>query len=299
MYQLIKTNVTKFLPLAVLYLLIMVSFLGNSDYESLIVLIAAIPLAIYIFTEDNKLKKYLQYLLNLFIAGIIVYWVTGTSGLFNGWVYGYYTPSLSSFSYFFTGRYGETGWLVFTNSALFTVDLKILFYIGIIFLALKTNHVGDEKFSLLTHSSVKYIKDKLSTLFKSRAMRFIVLSYAYLLMLIFVVAVILPFVDSSSSFNLDYLETVLWMLPLLFTALYILLYKKRWIVIPAKIIFFIILVIAILDRLYVILISGLDLVTVIPLLVSLIVLTWPLAHLYRDNIKKWFKFQKKGLINNS
>lgn len=68
---------------------------------------------------------------------------------------------------------------------------------------------------------------------------------------------------------------------------------------PAKILFLIILVIAVIDRFYVILVSGLDLATIIPLLISLIVLTWPLAHLYRGNIKTWFKFQKNSLINNS
>lgn len=287
MNQLIKTNVTKFLPLVILYLLIMVMFLGESSYEAMITITAAIPLVVYIFNKDVKVAVVLKCLLYIFSAALIFY------------LYNLIMIDTNWFYFCQRNYYAESTWGILKWNNFFVNDLKYLIYLGVIFLAIKTNHVGDEKFRLFINNSVKYINNKLITLSKSRAMRFIVLSYAYLLILIFVVAIILPFVDPGSSFNRDYLETVIWMIPLLLTALYILLYKKRWIVLPAKILFFIILVIAIVDRLYVIYISGLDLATIIPLLVSLVVLTWPLAHLYRSNIKTWFKPQKKGLINNS
>lgn len=287
MNQLIKTSVTKLFPLAVLYLLIMVMFLGESSYEAMITITAAIPLVIYIFNKDVKVATVLKGLLYIFSAGLIVY------------LYNLLLIDTNWFYFCQRNYYAESTWGILKWNNFFINDLKYLIYLGVIFLAIKTNHVGDEKFSLFVNNLVKSVKNKLNTLFKSRAMQFIILSYAYLLMLIFVAAIILPFVDSGSSFNLDYLETVIWMIPLLFTALYILLYKKRWIVLPAKIIFLIILAIAIIDRVYVIYISGLDLATIIPLLVSLVVLTWPLAHLYRSNIKTWFKSQKKGFINNN
>lgn len=134
----INNFVKKILPLSILYFLLLVTFLGNSDYESLIVLIAAIPLIIYIFTSNPKLKKYLQYVLYLFIAGIVIYWITSSYGVLNGVLYGYF--GLGGFSCFFTGCHGETGWNLFTQSALFTVDFKILFYLAVIFLSIKNNN---------------------------------------------------------------------------------------------------------------------------------------------------------------
>lgn len=134
----VNNFVKKILPLAILYFLLLVTFLGNSDYESLIVLVAAIPLIIYIFTNNADLKKYLQYVLYLFIAGIVVYWITSSYGVLNSVLYGYF--GLGGFSCFFTGCHGETGWNLFTQSALFTVDLKILFYLAIIFLSIKNKN---------------------------------------------------------------------------------------------------------------------------------------------------------------
>jgi len=130
-----KDLIYKILPLAIIYLLFIITFLNNSDYESLIVVLTTIPLIIYIFTNNSKLKNYLKYLLYFFIVGIIIYWITSSSGVLNGVLYGYF--GLSGSSCIFTGCDGRTGWEIFTQSALFTVDLKILFYIGIIFLALK------------------------------------------------------------------------------------------------------------------------------------------------------------------
>ena len=135
MQEFSKRIFIKILPLIILYLLFIITFLNNSDYESLIVSLAIIPLIIFIFTNNSKLKKYLKYLLYLFIAGIIIYWITSSSGVLNGLLYGYF--GLSGSSCLFTGCNGQTGWEIFTQSALFTVDLKILFYIGVIFLALK------------------------------------------------------------------------------------------------------------------------------------------------------------------
>lgn len=131
----VKSFIFKIIPLAVLYLLAIINFLGSSNYEALVVSLAALPLVIYIFNNDSVLKKYLQYLLYLMIIGIIFYWTRDSYGWIGSLFSGYF--SFSGFSCFFTGCYSETGWNVFTQSALFTVDLKILFYIGIIFLALK------------------------------------------------------------------------------------------------------------------------------------------------------------------
>ena len=138
MLKLSKTTIYKLLPLVILYLLLMISFLGRSDYEYLIVLMAAIPLIAYIFTEDNKLKKYLQYVLYLFTAGIIAYWVFWSYG----WVWSIFHGdfTLSGLSCFYKGCYGETGWNLFIQSGLFQGDLKVLFYLGIIYLAIKNKN---------------------------------------------------------------------------------------------------------------------------------------------------------------
>jgi len=137
MFKLSKATIYKILPLVILYLLFIISFLGNSDYKSIIILTAAIPLVIYIFTEDDKLKKYLQYLLYIFIAGIIVYWILESSW-FMGIYYGF--PVFSGFSCFFTGCYGETGWDIFIQSSLFQIDFMVLFYIGVIYLTIKNKN---------------------------------------------------------------------------------------------------------------------------------------------------------------
>lgn len=138
MFKLSKATIYKILPLAVLYLLFLISFLGNSDYELLIVLIATIPLIAYIFTEDGKLKKYIQYVLYLFVAGIIAYWIFGSYGYIWSIFNGYFTFSWPSC--FFTGCYGESGWNLFIQSGLFQGDLKVLFYLGIIYLAIKNKN---------------------------------------------------------------------------------------------------------------------------------------------------------------
>lgn len=128
----------KILPLAILYLLFIISFLRNSDYELLIVLIAAIPLIAYIFTEDSKLKKYLQYVLYLFIIGIVIYWIFGSYGWVWSLFHGYF--SFPGSTCYFTGCYGETGWNIFIQSGFFLGDLKVLFYLGIIYLAIKNKN---------------------------------------------------------------------------------------------------------------------------------------------------------------
>jgi len=138
MFKLSKATFYKLLPLAILYLLLIISFFGNSDYELLIVLIAAIPLIAYIFTEDGKLKKYLQYVLYLFVVGIIAYWIFGSYGYIWSIFHGYF--SFSWPSCFFTGCYGETGWNVFIQSGVFQGDLKVLFYLGVIYLAIKNKN---------------------------------------------------------------------------------------------------------------------------------------------------------------
>ena len=138
MLKLSKATIHKLLPLAILYLLLIISFLENSDYELLIVLIAAVPLIVYIFTEDNKLKKYLQYVLYLFVAGIVTYWIFGSYGWVWSIFHGYF--SLPWSSCFVTGCYGETGWNVFIQSGIFQGDLKVLFYLGIIYLAIKNKN---------------------------------------------------------------------------------------------------------------------------------------------------------------
>lgn len=138
MLKLSKSTIYKFLPLAIIYLLLIISFLGNSNYELLIVLIAALPLIAYIFTEDSKLKKYLQYVLYFFVAGIIAYWIFGSYGWVWSLFHGYF--SLPGSRCFFTGCYGETGWNIFIQSGLFQGDLKVLFYLGIIYLVIKNKN---------------------------------------------------------------------------------------------------------------------------------------------------------------
>lgn len=138
MLKLSKATIYKLLPLAILYLLLIISFLGRSDYEYLIVLIAAIPLIAFIFTEDSKIKKYLQYVLYFFVAGIVAYWVFGSYGLIWGMFNGYF--SFPWQSCFFDGCYGENTWDIFIQSGIFQVDLKILFYLGIIYLAIKNKN---------------------------------------------------------------------------------------------------------------------------------------------------------------
>jgi hypothetical protein len=134
--QEIKKFIFRFLPLIALYLLAIINFLNKSDYEALIVSILAIFLIVHIFNSNDIYKKYLKYLLYLLIIGIIFYWIEYSYGLawslFNGYLNSY------DFSCFFTDCYGETGWTLFTQSSLLNIDLKILFYIGVIYLAIKT-----------------------------------------------------------------------------------------------------------------------------------------------------------------
>jgi hypothetical protein len=133
-----KSLVIKLLPLIILYLLFIISFLGNSDYKSIIILTAVIPLAIYILTENSKLKRYLQYLLYFFIAGLVTYWVFGSYGLIWGMFNGYFPFPWQSC--FFDGCYGENTWNMFIQSGLFQVDLMISLYLGIIYLAIKNKN---------------------------------------------------------------------------------------------------------------------------------------------------------------
>lgn len=138
MFKLFKNTIYKILPLVILYLLLIISFLGNGDYKSIIILTAVIPLSLYIFTEDNKLKKNVQYLLYFIATGIVIYWVFGSYGLVWSLFHGYFT--FSGFSCFFTGCYGETGWNIFIQSGLFQGDLMSLFYLGVIYLAIKNKN---------------------------------------------------------------------------------------------------------------------------------------------------------------
>ncbi len=138
MNKLSKATIYKILPLAILYLLFIISFLGNSDYKSIIILTAAVPLAIYIFAEDSKLKRYLQYVLYLFVAGLVIYWIFGSYGWVWSLFHGYF--SLPGSRCFFTGCYGETGWNIFIQSGLFQGDFMVLFYLGVIYLAIKNKN---------------------------------------------------------------------------------------------------------------------------------------------------------------
>jgi len=138
MFKVSKKTIYNFLPLTILYLMFLISFLENGNYELLIVLIATIPLIAYIFTENSKFKKYLQYVLYLFFIGIIFYWIFGSYGWMWSLFHGYF--SFSGFSCYFTGCYGQTGWNIFIQSGLFQVDLKVVFYLGVIYLAIKNKN---------------------------------------------------------------------------------------------------------------------------------------------------------------
>lgn len=68
----IKTIISKFLPLVILYMLIMVMFLENNDYESIITITLSIPLVIYIFNKDPKVEFILRRILYVLTVGLVV-----------------------------------------------------------------------------------------------------------------------------------------------------------------------------------------------------------------------------------
>jgi hypothetical protein len=115
-----------------------INFLGNSNYEALIASLAALPLIVYIFNNDSIVKKYLQYVLYFIVAGLVIYWIFASYGIVWSIFHGYF--SFSGFSCFFNGCYGETGSDLFLQSGIFLGDFKVLFYLGIIFLAIKNKN---------------------------------------------------------------------------------------------------------------------------------------------------------------
>lgn len=125
MTNLIKATISKFLPLVILYLLFIATFLGNSDYEAIITLTAAIPLAVYIFNKDSKVERVLRYILYVFAAGLIIY------------IINLFLIDYNWFLFCQRNYYAESIWGIFKWNNFFIYDLKYLVYIGVIFLVLK------------------------------------------------------------------------------------------------------------------------------------------------------------------
>ena len=101
------------------------TFLGNGDYETIIILTASIPFIVYIFNKDQKIEKILRYVLYLFIIGLIIYLID------------LFTVSYSWFFFSLRNYDNATVWGVLKWNWFFIYNLKYLIYIGIIFLAIK------------------------------------------------------------------------------------------------------------------------------------------------------------------
>ncbi|MEI7424820.1 MAG: hypothetical protein WCK10_01730 [Candidatus Staskawiczbacteria bacterium] len=122
----IKEIIFKILPLIVLYILFIVMFLANSDYEYIITLTAAIPFVVYIFNKDPKIELILRRVLYAFVAGLVVYIISRCIMDYN-W-----------FLFCQRNYYAESAWGIFKWNKFFIYDLKYLIYIGIIFLAVRS-----------------------------------------------------------------------------------------------------------------------------------------------------------------
>jgi len=115
----------KVLPLIIIYLLFIATFLGESNYEAIIALTASIPLIFYVFNKDLKIEKILLYILYVFAVALFIYFITLIINDYH-W-----------FSFCLRNYYNETIWSTFKWNQFFIYDLKYLIYIGVIFLAIK------------------------------------------------------------------------------------------------------------------------------------------------------------------
>lgn len=125
MDKITKEIILKFLPLAILYLLIMVMFLAKSEFEFIITLTASIPFTIYILNTNSKIEKILRYILYVFGLGLSIYLITLLQGDYR-W-----------FLFCLRKYFNETVWSTLKWNQFFVYDLKYLIYIGIIVLAIK------------------------------------------------------------------------------------------------------------------------------------------------------------------
>lgn len=113
----------------------------------------------------------------------------------------------------------------------------------------------------------------------SRLKRLIILAFAYFA----IICNLFLFWEEITSGDIM-LEFLLSPLLITFFAIYIILYKKRWIIAPAKIIFFsLFLINLILSFQY--FYDYIDLILFLPSLL-------PLILLYKNNLKNWFIFLK-------
>lgn len=115
------------------------TFLGNGDYETIIILTASIPFIVYIFNKDPKIEKILRYVLYLFIIGLIIYLID------------LFTVSYSWFSFCLRNYENATVWNALKWNWFFIYNLKYLIYIGILFLAVKN------KKNIITNDDVRKI----------------------------------------------------------------------------------------------------------------------------------------------
>jgi|GEM_PF-2054591 len=126
----IKAKITKLSPLIIVYFLFLIKFISNLDYEAVIVLIALIPLIVYIFNKDPKIERILRYFLYLSVAGLAVY------------IYDLFLMAQHWF-FFCIRNYADgdysiaTIWSFLKSVQFYIYDLKYLIYVGIIFLAIK------------------------------------------------------------------------------------------------------------------------------------------------------------------
>ncbi len=139
----LKKFILQVFPLIAIYILIILMSLQNGNYELTAVLLISIPLTFYAFADNNKLKKYLEFVLNLSVIGILLYWVKFSYG----WLYSIFSP-YSSYPWnicFSVGCDGMTGWELITQATLFIIDLRILLYVAIIYLLIKNKNRTNKK----------------------------------------------------------------------------------------------------------------------------------------------------------
>lgn len=120
-----KTIIFKFLPLVILYLVVMAMFLGNSNYESILTITLSIPLVIYIFNKNPKVEFVLRWILYIVAIGLVLYLVN------------LFLMDYRFFSFMKRTAYNENTVSIFKWNQYFYYHFQYLVYIGIIFLAVR------------------------------------------------------------------------------------------------------------------------------------------------------------------
>jgi len=121
-----KKQLTKLIPLILLYLSTMALLLMGSNYELIITITASVPLIVYMFNKNTKIDRILKYILYIFVATLLVYLINRLI-----WDYRWLQASQDIFHF-------ESEWSALRWNQFFIYDLKYLIYIGIIFLAVRS-----------------------------------------------------------------------------------------------------------------------------------------------------------------